>query len=191
MTFAEPLSCVLHAMDGEDFSQYKRVLLVGAGSIGICMAFALYTKGVRFDVLEKSEDRYKRVKRCTLSEPAEGEYDLVLDSSGTPGGMLKACEYLGAGGTLISMSHVDGMKQNKKFLTLFSRKDAILKMPYLNGGGNNMAKAIKLLDEFWIGAWNDLFFVHPGEDLTSLFENRISFNENKSILDCTTIEVIH
>ncbi|MCG8328698.1 MAG: alcohol dehydrogenase catalytic domain-containing protein [Chitinophagales bacterium] len=188
MALAEPLSCVLHCIEGIDFDSAKRVLLLGAGSIGICMAFAMNIRNVKFDVVDTNPARLQKIRKCIDFEAPSGLYDLVFDSTGTPSGLLASCKYLRPGGTLISMSHVDGMKQEEQFLILFSRKDATLKMPYLNGDSSNMNEAISALSNYWTGNWNDLLAVQPAAKLQALFENPNILDSNKLIVDCTGIQ---
>lgn len=192
MTLAEPLSCVLHALEPPVLEAPGRVLVVGAGSIGLLMAFALTARGVPFEIAERGHGRRSRIAAVidgvgrALDEPS-GPYDLVLDASGTPGGMLLACRSLRPGGVLCSMSHLDGLAQEPEFLTLLSRKDATLRMSYLGGERHNLLRAIAMLEDHWTPGWDRLLAVHPDGALESLFRNREADGANKDVIDCSGI----
>jgi len=195
MTLAEPLSCVLHALEPLAplaLNASGRVLVVGAGSIGLCMAFALTAREVAFEITDRAPEPLARIAACLdegsrAVDAPSGLYDLVLDASGTPGGLLLACRCLRPGGILCSMSHVDGMAQEEQFLTLLSRKDATFRMSYLNGERDNMMRAIALLRDRWSGAWDRLLAVHPDSALQAVFANRGAGGANKDIVDCSGI----
>jgi (R,R)-butanediol dehydrogenase/meso-butanediol dehydrogenase/diacetyl reductase len=192
MTLAEPLSCVLHAVEPLDLAAPGRVLIVGAGSIGLCMSFALTAHGVAFEITDRSRERLARIEAClagasrAVDAPSE-LYDLVLDASGTPGGLLLACRCLRPGGTLCSMSHLDGLTQEEQFLTLLSRKDATFRMSYLNGERDNVTRAIALLRDRWSGEWDRLLAVHPDSALEAVFANHGDGGANKDVVDCSGI----
>lgn len=190
MTLAEPLSCVLHGLEGLPLHTAARVAVVGSGSIGSCMAFALVRAGVTFDVVESHPERRRRIALClpagsSAVAEADGHYDLVLDASGTPAGMLYACRLLEPGGLLSSMSHLDGHAQDGRFLALFSRKDATLRMSHLNGEPHNLRRAVELLEDRWVGPWDDLLAVHTTTEVQEVFARRHESPGNKDVVDCS------
>ncbi len=94
---AEPLSCAMHALSHVNLSPADRVLVVGAGGIGVCMAFLLWNQpAVAFDMTDLDPPRLNRIGQVigprgrVLGPPSE-DYDVVLDVSGSVSGLRVAC----------------------------------------------------------------------------------------------------
>ena len=97
LVLSEPLSCAMHTLSWANPDGSGNVLVIGAGGIGLCLAFAL-THGeqpVQFDITDISPERLRKLNpssfhTVTQSAP-DGEYDIVLDASGTAAGLDSAC----------------------------------------------------------------------------------------------------
>jgi threonine dehydrogenase-like Zn-dependent dehydrogenase len=177
LALVEPLSCVLHGEAWASPQQGDRVLVIGAGSLGSCMAFVLCNRsaGPKFEITDKSASRLSLIAGAIgssgtpISEPT-GEYDVVFDLSGSESGLRDACEHVIAGGRLCSMSHLDGRSTGEFLLPALTRRDVAFKLSYLNGERDTMQTAARLLAEHWSPAWEKILEVVPLERLPQAFE---------------------
>ena len=178
LTLIEPLSCVLHAKQWAAPQRDERVLVIGAGGLGSCLAFALChgAEPIEFEIAELSTERRGRIAAAiepngrAIAEP-RGEYDVIIDVSGTVSGLRAACAHARPGGRICTLSHLDG--QSTDFLLpALSRRDISFKVSYVNGEVATMEVAATILAESWHGAWDDLIGVVPLEQLQSAFEQR-------------------
>lgn len=181
MCFAltEPLSCVLHARDWAAPSPTERVLVLGAGGIGMCMAFALcnHSPPIPFDITDRLPDRLASI--AAAISPAghavtrlEGTYDVVFDLSGTESGLQRACDVVGPGGRLCSMSHIDGAVAGPYLLRVLTRRDVTFTVSYLNGERETIRRAGDLLASGWNESWEKLVEVRPLAELQQAFDDR-------------------
>jgi threonine dehydrogenase-like Zn-dependent dehydrogenase len=188
LCLVEPLSCVLHALDWARPTPEERILVVGAGGIGCCMAFAL-SEHLRspFEITDTMPARLARLDAAvrplgTVVDRPTGEYDLVLDTSGTDAGLLAACAYVRPGGRLCSMSHIDASQRAADILDELTCRDVTLRISFLNGEPENMARAATMLGESWSSPWDSLLEIVPLADIQGIFERRRSSWACKTIL---------
>ncbi|KAG2196380.1 hypothetical protein INT47_012884 [Mucor saturninus] len=113
-SLAEPLSCVVHAVDQGKIKTGDSVLVIGAGPIGL-MAIALAsTSGGRVTVIEPSEMRRQKaldvfgaseVYAPGILAPVDGTlgegYDVVFECVGRPNTAEDAVNFAKAGGTVV------------------------------------------------------------------------------------------
>lgn len=179
LTLVEPLSCVLHARDWAEPKADDRVLVIGAGSIGLCMAIALRNHSAQpnLEITDAMPPRLKLIAAVVglhgeaVSEP-EGEYDIVFDVSGTEAGLERACQHVRGGGRLCSMSHPNGDPVSPFLVGAILRKDITFTVSYLNGDRATMCEAARLLEHHWEPGWNSLMELIPIADLQQAYEGR-------------------
>lgn len=173
LALAEPMSCAMHAVAHVRPAVQDRILLVGAGGIGMCVAFLLQQQwALPFDVVDTDPLRLDRLGRAImpLGRPItapSGRYDVVIDASGTAGGLRSACDSAGPGGRLSTMSHLpDGADIG--FL-LAIRTDTTVSFSYLNGEPANLRSSVDLLERQWTPEWDELLDLRPLADLPAVF----------------------
>lgn len=179
LTLVEPLSCVLHARDWAGLGADDRILVIGAGSIGFCMAIALRNHPAQpsFEITDEMPSRLERIAVVlgpgakAVPEP-EGEYDVVFDVSGTEAGLERACQHTRGGGRLCSMSHPNGDPVSPFLVGAILREDITFTVSYLNGEPTTMLEAARLLEHHWEPGWDDLIEIIPIERLQEAYENR-------------------
>ncbi len=192
LTLAEPLSCVLHAKDWANPSPEDRILVIGAGGIGLCMSFALSASPspLTFDVIDRLETRVQLLASAAapyarrVSE-VTGSYDVVFDLSGTEDGLRLACDSVTPGGRVCTMSHLDGYGEASFLLGALTRRDVTFTVSYLNGEPENLEIAAELLSSQWNARWQDTLEVVPLEDLQTTFERRRESPRCKTIVAIT------
>ncbi len=179
MTLVEPLSCVLHAREWAALSSEDRVLVIGAGSIGLCMALALraHPCAPSFEVTDELAPRLKRIGAMvrqngrTVADPT-GEYDVVFDVSGTESGLERACEAVRPGGKICSMSHPTGDPVSPFLVGAILREDITFTVSYLNGERSTMIEAARLLEESQEDPWDEVIELTAVDHLQRAYEQR-------------------
>ena len=190
LALCEPLSCVLHAKEWASLRRDDRVLVVGAGSIGTCMAFALSRQRPAhgFEITDVMPERLSRIAASisptghAVTDP-EGEYDVVFDLSGTEDGLRSACAHTRAGGRICSMSHPTGDQVSPFLVYTILREDITFTVSYLNGEPIRLQEAARLLEREWDERWDSLIELLPLSRLQEAYENRPRSPWCKTIID--------
>ncbi len=107
--FMEPLSCVLHGVKKARLQSGDRVLIMGAGPIGILLLKTVLAKGAgEVTQLDRNESRLALARRSgasfTTSDLASlkaGSYDMIIDATGVPHLMEQSLHLVRKGGTLL------------------------------------------------------------------------------------------
>ncbi|KAG2236236.1 hypothetical protein INT48_008596 [Thamnidium elegans] len=157
-SLAEPLSCVVHAVDQGKIKTGDSVLVIGAGPIGL-MAIALAsTSGGRVTVIEPSEMRRQKALGIfgaieafapgTLPavDGALGEgFDVVFECVGRPNTAEDAVNFTKAGGTVVwvGVAKVEDRVSISPFDVY--RKELTITSTYTNPYG--IERAVKVLAE--------------------------------------------
>jgi 2-desacetyl-2-hydroxyethyl bacteriochlorophyllide A dehydrogenase len=157
-SLAEPLSCVVHAVDQGNIKTGDSVLVIGAGPIGL-MAIALAsTSGGRVTVIEPSEmRRQKAIEVFGAAEafapgvlaPVDGTrgegYDVVFECVGRPNTAEDAVNFAKAGGTIVwvGVAKVEDRVSISPFDVY--RKELTITSTYTNPYG--IDRAVKVLAE--------------------------------------------
>lgn len=190
LALAEPLSCTLHALGWSRVEAHDRVLVLGAGGIGTCMAFALrYADApVSFEVNDLDPRRLARLAPVlesvgsTVTRPT-GSYDLVLDTTGSASGLAAACAAVAPGGRLCTMSHLPSGSADGVLLEALIHKDVTFTLSYLNGDRSNLDRAVALLERHWTDRWDDLIELRPLIELADALVGRADSPRNKTVID--------
>lgn len=107
--FMEPLSCVIHGVERAHVALAERILVIGAGPIGILLLQACKSAGAsRVDVIDRQEARLTHAEQngaCEISTELvtrqEESYDVVIDATGVPGVLEQSIYYAKPGGRLL------------------------------------------------------------------------------------------
>ncbi len=113
---AEPLACVVHGMDMVPDVMGRRVLVVGAGTIGLLALIVARSQGARtIAVVDTNEARLATaaatgadVTSSNLAEQIAGrDWDLTIDATGVPAVIGTLLEGLRRGGTHLQLGVAD------------------------------------------------------------------------------------
>lgn len=107
----EPLSCVLHALERAPDWSGKKMIIFGAGAIGLTATVLAVSEGVQeVVVVEPQSGRHALAIELgasravsNISELGDEKFNLALDASGHPAAITAAISVLGKRGRLIQM----------------------------------------------------------------------------------------
>lgn len=94
----EPLAVVVHGLRRAGFRSDQRVLVVGAGNIGLCAVAAAHAAGAEVALLARHEHQREAGRRLGARDDADGGYDLVIEAAGSESALAEAVDYARPGG---------------------------------------------------------------------------------------------
>jgi 2-desacetyl-2-hydroxyethyl bacteriochlorophyllide A dehydrogenase len=96
----EPLAVALHGINLVGVESGARVVVIGAGPIGLCTIVAARSLGADVDLFARHTRRLEAGERLGASTSLLDSYDIVFDAAGTQSSMEKALELLRPGGSI-------------------------------------------------------------------------------------------
>ena len=96
----EPLAVALHGINRAGVVGGMRILVLGAGPVGLCTVAAARHLGADVDVEGHRESRTRAAERLGASLTTGADYDIVLDAAGTQSSLDRATELVRPGGTV-------------------------------------------------------------------------------------------
>jgi threonine dehydrogenase-like Zn-dependent dehydrogenase len=96
----EPLAVALHGINRADVVAGMRVLVLGAGPIGLCTVAGARHLGADVDLEGHRPARVAVGERLGASIATGADYDVVLDAAGTQSSLDRAIELARPGGTI-------------------------------------------------------------------------------------------
>ena len=107
--FMEPLSCVLHGLERLDLAVAAKVVILGAGPIGLLLLQGLRLQGAtHVVVVDKNPDRAVLAQTLgadqsltNLDELERDAYDAVVDATGVPVVMSRTLDFARPGGKIL------------------------------------------------------------------------------------------
>ena len=107
--FMEPLSCVLHGVQKVGFRLADKVLIIGAGPIGILLTKSILAKGAAsITQIDKNTARLKLAGKSgaaktvsSFDDVEKDHFDVVVDATGVPALMEKTIDYVRYGGKIL------------------------------------------------------------------------------------------
>jgi threonine dehydrogenase-like Zn-dependent dehydrogenase len=105
--FAEPLAAALEILEEVHIRPSLRVALLGDGKLGQLIAQALALSGVELTVFGKNERKLALLRHLAVtasSDTPAGEYDIVIEATGSPKGLPLACSLVKPEGKVVVKS---------------------------------------------------------------------------------------
>ena len=104
LPFVEPLSCVLHGLDRINVRQGEKVLIIGAGTIGLM--YVLLLRGIAGELFIDEMNPVRLTKPLSFGAKQEehelvGYFDAVIECSGSVPGFEKAVSKVKRGGRVL------------------------------------------------------------------------------------------
>lgn len=88
----EPLAVALHGLNRGEVKQKDKVLIIGAGPIGLMVAAALQGRGIAADLSAKHQHQMLSAQRLGANTDIGFHYDVVLDAVGTSESLKQAAQ---------------------------------------------------------------------------------------------------
>jgi threonine dehydrogenase-like Zn-dependent dehydrogenase len=96
----EPLAVAFHGINRVGVEPGARVLVIGAGPIGLCTIAAARSLGADVDLVATHARRVEAGRRLGADTSIRASYDIVFDAAGTQGSMDRAFELVRPGGII-------------------------------------------------------------------------------------------
>jgi threonine dehydrogenase-like Zn-dependent dehydrogenase len=111
--FTEPLAAALAVSEAAPASLDQQVLVVGDGTLGLLVSFTLALRGLETHLIGHYREHLQMaepygVKTWLEDELPPGEFDLVVEASGSPGGLTLALTRVRPRGTVVVKSTFAG-----------------------------------------------------------------------------------
>jgi len=106
-SLVEPLAVAVHGLRRAGVTGGSRVLVIGAGSIGLCAAAAATSSGALVDLVARHPAQLAAAKQLAancVESGAGGDYDFVIDCAGTESASEAACEALRPNGMFVMLA---------------------------------------------------------------------------------------
>ncbi len=147
--FTEPLAAALAITEAAPYLPESRALVVGDGTLGLLSALTLALHGAAVDLAGHYPENLKLagpygVRSFLETDLKERDYDLVVEASGSPGGLKLALERVRPRGTIILKSTYKGQ---------FPLDTAALVVPEVRLIGSRcgpFAAALRIMARGWI-----------------------------------------
>ncbi len=110
--FAEPLAAAFEILEQITVAKDDRILVLGDGKLGILCALALKTTGARVSLAGKHSGKMHAASRQGVSIlpagdiPGESKFDIVVEATGSTGGLEAAMRFTRPRGTIVLKSTV-------------------------------------------------------------------------------------
>ncbi len=114
--FTEPLAAAFEITDRIHVRPTHRVLVMGDGKLGLLSAFVLKVTGARVTIVGKHEGKLEIARTRGIDSVVPGElgeeraYDLIVEATGTAGGIETALKLVKPRGTIVLKSTVADRK---------------------------------------------------------------------------------
>lgn len=108
--FAEPLAAAIHVLSQVQVTERTRAVVLGPGRLGRLVAMALRGRTAHVDVVGRDDD-------------APRDADVVVDCTGSPGGLSRAVSIARPGGTVVLKSTCAG----EETVTAAIRNDVVVR----------------------------------------------------------------
>jgi len=91
-SLVEPLAVAIHGLDRARVRENDRVLVIGAGPIGLAMGAALRSRGITYDMVARHEHQKIAALKMGAALNKHDGYDLVMDAVGSPTSLTQSAE---------------------------------------------------------------------------------------------------
>lgn len=111
--FTEPLAAALQILEQLEVLGGQKVLLIGAGRLGLLIAQVFSLRSVHLSVVAKHQSQKRLLSEWGIdpidaAQIGERGWDVVIEATGSPGGLLQACSAVRPRGTIVLKSTYAG-----------------------------------------------------------------------------------
>jgi len=91
-SLVEPLAVAVHGLDRTRVRAGERVLVIGAGPIGLATGAALRSRGIAYDIVARHEHQKAAAEKLGAGLNCDGYYDVVMDAVGSSTSLQQAAQ---------------------------------------------------------------------------------------------------
>ena len=99
----EPLAVALHGLNRANINHKDKILVIGAGAIGLMTVIALHARGFRCDLLARYDHQQKIADYYQTSTDITDGYSLVIDAVGNSNSVQQASQKLRPMGRILML----------------------------------------------------------------------------------------
>ncbi len=133
----EPLAVAVHGVRRAEIDGSMRVLVVGAGAIGLSAVTAATSARAQVDLVARHPAQVEAGRQlgAEIVESGEGgDYDVVLDCAGTPSATAASCEALRPNGRLLMLASSWGSLEFPGLTVAAKELDIVISTMYGRSG---------------------------------------------------------
>ena len=93
-SLVEPLAVAVHGVDRARVREGDRVLVIGAGPIGLATGAALRSRGIPYDIVARHEHQKSAAEKLGGRLNSDGHYDVVIDAVGSSASLQQSSQMI-------------------------------------------------------------------------------------------------
>lgn len=91
-SLVEPLAVAVHGLDRARVREGDRVVVIGAGPIGLATGAALRSRGLCYDIVARHDHQKVAAEKLGAHFNPDGHYDVVIDAVGSSASLLQSAQ---------------------------------------------------------------------------------------------------
>jgi threonine dehydrogenase-like Zn-dependent dehydrogenase len=93
-SLVEPLAVAVHGVERARVHEGDRVLIIGAGPIGLAVGAVLRSRGIAYDVVARYEHQKLAAEKMSAGLRPSGHYDVVMDAVGSSNSLQESVQWI-------------------------------------------------------------------------------------------------
>jgi len=93
-SLVEPLAVAIHGLDRVRVRENDRVLVIGAGPIGLATGAALRSRGISYDIVARHDHQKAAAAKLGAGLNHDGHYDVVMDAVGSSASLQQVAQMI-------------------------------------------------------------------------------------------------
>jgi threonine dehydrogenase-like Zn-dependent dehydrogenase len=93
-SLVEPLAVAVHGLDRARVREGDRVLVIGAGPIGLATGAALRSRGIPYDIVARHDHQKAAAEKLGAGSICDGHYDVVMDAVGSSASLQQSAQMI-------------------------------------------------------------------------------------------------
>lgn len=188
--FAEPVACVVNAFEKLHVKSLQRVLILGAGTMGLVTALWAKNHGIEPVLIEKSQEKIRRIEPFTgrlgiscVKETRDSEFDIVINACADYIAFCQGITKVKKGGQI---SFFSGISKNEhietNLINLVHYKEAVITGVY-GMTRDHIKKAVPFMQQHKKELGLLVEGIYPPHEVPALLPRVLSGKELKHIID--------
>jgi threonine dehydrogenase-like Zn-dependent dehydrogenase len=93
-SLVEPLAVAVHGLDRARVREDDRVLIIGAGPIGLAVGAILRARGIHYDMVTRYDHQKVAAEKLAAGLNPDGHYDVVMDAVGSSTSLRESAQFI-------------------------------------------------------------------------------------------------